>query len=86
VSCTGAKVRWQRLPLEGEDVGVTFDAVKTFGTVVWLEDDCCGIHFDTPLMPSEVAAVREDARLTTLLGLAVEDRVAIDHWVHGTAR
>ena len=84
VSLTGARVRGDDLPHEGEELIIAVEGVRTFGSVHWVRDGECGIHFDDPLPPADVAALcRKAARGR---GESPEARAAFEDWTLGTAR
>jgi hypothetical protein len=86
ISETGARIGGSRLPREGEDVDLTVEALKVFGTVVWRDGEECGLQFETPLMPFELAGLRRRAGLPDLRKFTVDERVALEQWLTSVSR
>jgi hypothetical protein len=84
VSTTGARLRGSDLPQEGEELLLSVDSVRAFGTVVWSESGECGVAFDTPLAIEEAEALRYRAAKTA--GFTPELKAALDDWTLGLAR
>ncbi len=84
VSSTGARLRGEQLPYMGEELLLSIDAVRAFGSVIWSGDGECGIAFDCPLAPDEEQALRE--KIADAYGLPPDIRAAYDNWVVGCGR
>jgi hypothetical protein len=54
LSSTGAMVEGGELPPAGRTVALTRDGLDAFGTVVWSDEERCGIHFDEPIDTEQV--------------------------------
>jgi PilZ domain len=86
LSCTGARLRGDGLPPEGDIVELKIETVRVFGIVAWSNETECGIEFDAPLVPFEVENLRRKAGLVRLAGLSIDDRLALDDWLFGLSR
>lgn len=84
VSTTGVRLRGRDLPVGTEAVEVTMEATRAFGSVMWSEDGECGIEFDEPLHPAEIAVLRQ--KVTILAGLPPQLKAALEDWTTGFAR
>ena len=84
ISATGARLRGARLPDMGEELLLSIDAVRAFGSVIWSEADECGIAFDHPLTADEEKLLRQKVAETH--GLPPDIKAAYDSWVVGCAR
>ena len=82
VSRTGARLRGDRLPAKGEDMLLSIDSVRAFGSVAWSRGDQCGVAFDEPLGADELRLLR--AKIAP--GLPPEVKAALDDWTLGLAR
>lgn len=85
LSRTGAKLRGTDLPAPGQEVILLLGRLEAFGSVVWRDEDQCGIHFDIALSERALAIVEgeRDSRSTGVNGEAV--LAAVD-WHNGLAR
>lgn len=86
ISCTGARLSGRHLPSRGEEIELKIDEVRVFGTVVWTDDDECGVAFEAPLMPFEVDRLRRKAGVPRLAGLSRQDLLALESWLVGGSR
>ena len=59
VSSTGARLRGPQLPDMGEELLLSIDVVRAFGSVIWSEAGECGVSFDCLLTPDEQQVLRE---------------------------
>lgn len=84
VSTTGAKLAGDFLPKQGEEMFVSFGALRAFGEVVWSACGQFGVVFDPPLSPSDVQVLQ--TRGAQGLGLSPEMKAALDVWMAGAAR
>lgn len=84
VSATGVRLRSRELPQAGEALDVTIEAARGFGTVIWSESGECGIAFDEPLTPEEVAVLQQ--RVAQMAALPEQVRAALEDWMTGFAR
>jgi hypothetical protein len=84
VSATGVRLRGDDLPRSGEALEVCIESVRAFGIVMWSHRGECGINFDDPLSPGDVALLRH--RVATMAGLSPQVKAALDDWMAGFAR
>ena len=78
ISCTGARLSAPQLPSEGEELIFRAEKVESFGSVMWSEGGQCGVAFQHPLMPSDVARLREQASLWSGFGASAEENAAAE--------
>ncbi len=74
------------LPLVGTDVILRCGAIDVFGTVVWATDERCGVHFDEPVSPRELVALRQLAVASERYHMTPEELQAAADWLNGVAR
>lgn len=84
LSTSGAQLRAADLPAIGELLELTIEQVHVFGCVAWLEGNKCGIRFDEPLTPENVAVTRQKASFAR--GLPPELQGIHEEWTVGTVR
>ena len=84
VSQTGARLRGDILPEKSDEIMLSIDAVRAFGTVIWSRRGECGVAFDSPLEAEDVELLRE--RVAKAAGFAPEVKAAMDDWTMGLAR
>jgi hypothetical protein len=84
VSSTGLRLCGKNLPLPGEDVLVSIEGVKGFGTIVWQKGDTRGVAFEPSLLPGEVQKLRQ--LVSQAQGLSPDLKAAWDDWELGMAR
>ena len=84
ISSIGARLRGARLPSIGEELVLSIDEVRAFGSVIWAEDDECGIAFDCPLADDDEQLLRQKVAETH--GLPPDIKAAYDNWVVGCGR
>ena len=84
ISATGIGLSGADLPPKGEELFVTVDRVQAFGTVIWSNEEECGIAFDVPLSPREEQALRQQTSVSR--GLPAEIRAAFENWAVGCGR
>ena len=84
VSTTGVRLKGEDLPVEGEELFLTIESVRTFGCVAWRRDGECGIAFEGPLPPDAVNGLRQKA--AKMGGQPPELRAAFEDWTLGLAR
>ena len=84
ISATGARLRGDMLPDKGEELVMTMEGVRTYGSVVWSDDDECGVAFDRPLVPGSLQKLRHSVLLAG--GLTPDQKQAFDMWTMGAAR
>ena len=83
VSSTGARIRGEALPAKGEELVMTMEGVRTYGTVMWSIEDECGITFDRPLLPGSLQRLRQC--VATWGGLSPDLKEAFEQWTLGIA-
>ncbi len=86
ISETGARLSGEDLPGEGEEVDLTIDTVKAFGTVAWSTGDECGIRFEERITLFDVARLQRNVGSGAERWLTVDQRLALEHWLHGNSR
>jgi hypothetical protein len=84
LSQTGARVRGDDLPCEGEELIIAVEGFRSFASVSWNHDGECGLAFEAPLPNDDFAALCGKASKSR--GLSPEDRAAFDDWTVGLAR
>jgi hypothetical protein len=84
VSSTGARLSGPNLPEAGEQLFVSVENIKAFGTVVWVEPPGFAIEFDSPLAPAELRTLSNKVKLGA--GFSPEERAAIEGWILGVDR
>ena len=68
LSPSGAKLQGRDLPKEGSEVLVAVGSQDSFATIVWRNDDACGIEFDTLLPEERVAQLKHEGRWASVTG------------------
>jgi hypothetical protein len=86
LSSAGAQLKGEALPALGKDVLVRCGPIEVFGTVVWEEKDRCGIQFDEPIRPKEVAELRRTAAAADHSTADGDEMRAAEDWLNGLAR
>jgi hypothetical protein len=84
LSSTGARLRSAELPEAGEELMLSVESIRAFGSVAWVRDNQFGVSFDAPITLGEVQQLR--GRLIRSAGLAPETSAAMDDWNTGMAR
>lgn len=82
ISRTGARLSGDDLPELHEDLLLSVDRLRAFGTVAWSEGREFGIVFTEPLEDHDVQSLRRKAAI----GLTPELKAALDDWTLGLAR
>jgi hypothetical protein len=86
LSKSGAKLRGRSLPSPGQEVLVVLGRLEAFGSVIWRDEDECGVHFDVALTERAVSIVKSERGLASLRGVPGEDLLAASDWQNGLAR
>lgn len=86
VSATGAHLQVSTGLEVGKEVWVKVPPADIFGTVIWIEDDHCGIAFDAPLSDAEVEALRVRGKVIVIPRLTAAEQIAAAEWAAGLAR
>ncbi len=84
ISRTGARLRGDRLPDEGQELILSVENLRSFGSVAWKRHGECGVAFDESLPALEVEVIRHKA--SAAAGFSPELRAAFDAWTLGSAR
>lgn len=82
VSAAGAKLRGPHLPQVGDELLVSVERVRAFGTVRWVDGDQFGVAFDADLGADTIH--RLHAISASAAGLTPELKAALDEWNLGT--
>ena len=86
VSTSGARLRGRSLPAPGQEVVVMLGRLDAFGTVVWRDEDQCGVHFDVALSDHALSIVESERGPSFIAGFDGEERLAASDWDNGLAR
>lgn len=86
VSATGARLSSTNLPRIGQDVWIRVGATDVLATVVWKENDECGVVFDTPLNTGQLHLLRAKGEYARNIRLSPDENIAIEDWMSGLAR
>lgn len=84
LSSTGARLRSPELPDQGEELMITVESIRAFGSVAWVRGDQFGVAFDTPINPMDVTVLK--SKLLKAAGLPPEMSAAMEDWNTGLAR
>jgi len=84
VSTSGARLRGPYLPQAGEQLFVSVEKIRAFGTVVRVEANEFAVEFDEPLSPADLTLLRSKVKLSA--GFSPEERAAIEAWILGVDR
>jgi len=86
MSTTGACIRGADLPSPGQEVLILIGRLEAFGSVVWRDQDRCGIRFDVALSESALAIVESERGPCTVLASGADSPFAAADWNNGLAR
>jgi hypothetical protein len=86
LSTRGAKLRGSGLPAPGQEVMVLLGRLEAFGSVVWRDDDQCGVHFDVALNDQALSVIESERGPNSLAGMNADDALAAGDWLNGLAR
>jgi hypothetical protein len=78
VSESGVRLNADSPPDQGEEVILSLDGLRTYGTVIWVNGRECGIAFDEPLPASWIEALR--LIVTKGRGLPPQINAALNDW------
>ena len=84
VSRSGARLSGPNLPEAGEQLFVSVENIRAFGTVVWVEAPEFAVEFDSPLSPEDLSLLTSKVKLGA--GFSPEERAAIEGWILGVDR
>ena len=86
VSKTGAQLR-SRLPLQlGQEIWLKLVRNDVFGRIAWVDDELCGVEFDTPLGELEAADLQAMGKVVIMPRLSREEQLAAQDWYSNLAR
>ena len=68
LSPSGAKLLGRDLPKEGSEVLVAVGSQDSFATIVWRNDNGCGIEFEKPLPVHRLAQLQHEGSWTSVTG------------------
>lgn len=69
LSHQGAKLRGYNLPTCETELLITTGTVAVFATVLWSENDECGLRFDPPLDDALFEQVEQEGNWATVMGI-----------------
>ena len=84
VSSSGARLRGPNVPEADNELFISVENLKVFGTVVRVEGHEFAIGFDQPLPSEDLAFLR--SKVKEGAGFSPEEKAAIDGWVLGVER
>ena len=68
ISASGAGISGRDLPAAGDDVFMVIGSLDEMARVVWHCGDKCGISFDEPLAPENIARMKREAPWASVTG------------------
>jgi hypothetical protein len=68
LSPSGAGITGRDLPAAGDDVFMVVGSSDEMARVVWQSGDKCGISFDEPLAPENIARMKREAPWASVTG------------------
>lgn len=86
ISKSGAKLRGRNLPVPGQEVVVLLGRLEAFGSIVWRDEDQCGVHFDVALSDHALSIVESERGPSFVAGIGGEEQLAASDWNNGLAR
>ena len=86
LSLTGAKLRGDDLPPEGQEVLLRLGSLEAFGAIVWSDDAQCGVSFDVPLTQNVLDWVARERGPSSLLDLSPDELLGAEDWANGFVR
>jgi hypothetical protein len=86
VSRTGARLSMPVPLASGQPLWLTIPPSEIFATVVWIEGDHCGIHFDDPLDDDELATLQAKGKVVMIHGLTADEQLGAEDWQTNLAR
>lgn len=86
LSTTGAKLRGDDLPAPGQEVLVLLGRLEAFGSVVWRDEDQCGVHFDVALSEQARSIIESERGRSSMVWLNGDEALAAGDWLNGLAR
>ena len=86
VSKTGARLRVREPLSRGQQIWLKINPSDLFGTVVWVEEEECGILFDEPLGDADVASLQARGKVVIFVGLTADEQLGAEDWQSGFMR
>jgi hypothetical protein len=86
LSKSGARIRGTHLPSPGQEVILLIARLEAFATVIWRDEDECGVHFDIALSDRALATVESERGQSTPSGSSSDAILASADWENGLAR
>jgi hypothetical protein len=86
VSATGAKLSGAHLPTDGTEIMLKAQSGSFYASVVWAQEDWCGIQFEQALAESDLENLRCEAVPSSFSSVALDRRIAAEDWNNGLAR
>jgi len=86
VSSTGAKLSGPCVPHEGHDIWIKVGPVDVLATVVWHQENECGVTFDVPLSSFQLHDLKSRGGHSVFRNITLEQKLAGDDWKSGLAR
>lgn len=68
LSPSGARLHGRDLPSEGSELLVAVGSQDSFATIVWRNEDACGIAFDEALADDRLAQLKREGRWASVTG------------------
>lgn len=86
VSATGAQMSMPE-PLHcGQQLWLKIPPTIIFGSVVWIDEELCGVEFDAPLDPDELAVLQAKGKVIMMYGLTADEQLGAEDWQTNLAR
>ena len=86
LSTSGAKLRGRDLPTPGQEVVVLLGRLEAFGSVVWRDEDECGVHFDVQLTENARSMVESERGPNYFATIDGKESLSACDWFSGLAR
>lgn len=86
VSSTGARISLPEPLSEGQQLWLKIPPLEIFATVVWTDDDMCGVQFDEPLWETEVSVLQSKGKVVMVHGLSPDELLGAEDWGTNLAR
>lgn len=69
LSPAGAMLHGRDLPEAGSELLVAVGSQDSFATIIWRNEDACGIEFDNPLPDDRLAQLQREGRWASVTGV-----------------
>lgn len=86
VSATGAQMSMPQPLRLGQQFWLKIPPTIIFGTVVWIDDELCGVAFDEPLDGQELAVLEAKGKVIMMYGLTPDEQLGAEDWQTNLAR